>query len=597
MNGSRQQFQPEPQPAPRRDAALIRGLLGLLLALALLFPPAVGSAAALPLPWQQPPQRGMPAAAPASLAGLQEVAPPLAVQQLQEALADRQPVVEILSPQDGALLGRGPWNLRLRVQDWPLVDGGELGLGPHLMVQLDQDPPRALTTTEAELPELSPGSHRLTVYAALPWGEARSNPGAVRQIRLHRSAVNPLAIPQPGTPQLLAVSPPAMAGEEPLLLDFLLLDAPLQDVGGAGTQWRLRLNINGDDVLLDQQTPLWLRGWKPGLNALRLELLDGRGDPLNPPFNALVREVDRSHPPTEDRWHGPALTTAELAVLLGQAPAPAVQQPEPEGLPRPPEGATLSRPAGTLQAPAPAAATAPPWSTQEPEASAPAAGSAQTTSAPEPPAAPPAAAGGSRTVIAEAPDSPVLEEGAAIPIDRQAAIAPPALPSTTKPPSTTLPSTTGGRPAADLEGSSEAGSQDSDGQPIPSSPPRTPPSPEPAGPVPDADRGEISPARRDPDAPGELPPAPGASRAPAGAAAPPMNARQPEAPEPSGEPAGASVSPTPPAAAGGVSAGEQRISPGSSLSGRARDLVNADGTLRRPERRGPLAALRDRLQS
>ena len=36
------------------------------------------------------------------------------------------------------------------------------------------------------MPPLNPGSHRLTVYAARPWGEVVKSPGASRQIRLVR---------------------------------------------------------------------------------------------------------------------------------------------------------------------------------------------------------------------------------------------------------------------------------------------------------------------------------------------------------------------------------------------------------------------------
>lgn len=136
----------------------------------------------------------------------QEVAPPLAVQQLQEALDGRRPQLEILSPADGALLPAGPWTLRLKVEDWPLVDAGPLGLGPHVVVQLDGDP-LTLTDTSTTMRPLEPGSHRLTVFAARPWGEAVKGPGAQRQIRLHRVAANPLSQPAPGSPQLIAVSP------------------------------------------------------------------------------------------------------------------------------------------------------------------------------------------------------------------------------------------------------------------------------------------------------------------------------------------------------------------------------------------------------
>ncbi|MFM7087253.1 MAG: hypothetical protein ACKOXO_09740 [Cyanobium sp.] len=309
-------------------------LLLLVLLLAVLLLP-VEPLQALSLPWSRSDPASGAREVP-SASALQEVAPPDVVQQLQAALAGHQPVVEIVSPADDTLLPPGPWLLKLRVHDWPLVDGGALGLGPHLVVQLDQEPPRRWTIPEGTLPELAPGSHRLTVYAAQPWGEARRSPGAWQQIRLHRTASNPVALPARGRPQLLPVSPAAQVSAEPLLLDWLLLDAPLQNLRGSGDPWRLRVAINGEEVILDQQTPLWLRGWRPGRNAVRLELLDGRGDPVDPPFNSLVQEVDWSRSLAPPRWLGARLSPAELAVLLGRTPPPL---PEP-----PPAAATITPP-------------------------------------------------------------------------------------------------------------------------------------------------------------------------------------------------------------------------------------------------------------
>jgi len=265
---------------------------------------------------------GQPAEATGGVAGtrLQEVPPPAAVGQLQQALMERAPQLQILEPADDSLLPEGPWTLKLRVVDWPLVDAGPLGLGPHLVVQLDDQPPMRLTTLETTMPPLAPGSHRLTVFAARPWGEAVKDPGAVRQIRLHHLAANPISLPARGTPQLIAVQPVA-ASEEPLLLDWLLIDAPLQNLRSGDAGWRLRVTVNGDSFLVDRQTPLWLRGWRPGLNPLQLELLDGHGEPLNPPFNSLVGGIrlDRNAPaPT---WLGGPLPASSLARLLGEVPA------------------------------------------------------------------------------------------------------------------------------------------------------------------------------------------------------------------------------------------------------------------------------------
>jgi hypothetical protein len=301
------------------------------------------------------PGRRASATAPATPAmarsSQQEVAPPLAVQQLQEALEGRRPRVEIVSPADGALLPAGPWTLRLRVEDWPLVDAGPLGLGPHVVVQLDGDPPLPLTATSTPMRPLEPGSHRLTVYAARPWGEAVKSLGAQRQIRLHRVAANPLGQPAPGSPQLIPVSPGGTAAGTPLLLDWLLLEAPLQNLRSGDASWRLRVTINGDSFLVDRQTPLWLEGWRTGSNAVQLDLLDGLGEPLNPPFNSLVGEVMLEPGGEPPRWQQGRLTPSELAILLGEAPP---QDPEAKAMPESVQPLEMAEPPEPVQLPQPA---------------------------------------------------------------------------------------------------------------------------------------------------------------------------------------------------------------------------------------------------
>ena len=271
---------------------------------------------------------------------LQEVAPPPGVLQLAGALADHTPLLRILAPADGATLPDGPWTLRLQVRDWPLVDANELGLGAHVVVQLDDEPPQRLAqasdSSDGELslamPPLRPGSHRLTVYAARPWGEAVKQPGAFRQIQLQRVAATPLRVPAAGSPQLIAVSPGPEPQPEPVLLDWLLLDAPLQGLREGDASWRLRISVNGDSFLVDQNSPLWLKGWRNGSNSLQLDLVDGRGEPINPPFNSQVSEVVIQAGAPRPSWFS-RLEPAPLARLLGQAvPAP---EPEPQAAPQP----------------------------------------------------------------------------------------------------------------------------------------------------------------------------------------------------------------------------------------------------------------------
>ncbi|MCU0530004.1 MAG: hypothetical protein MUD04_11090 [Cyanobium sp. Prado107] len=262
---------------------------------------------------------------------LQEVAPPVAVQQLAAALSARHPRVSVTAPRDGSLLPPGGWNLEINGSDWPLADAGELGLGAHIVVQMDEDPPLRLTAAEpapegfrlsVPMAELTPGSHRITVYAARPWGEVVKSPGASAQIRVHRAAVNPLGLPAAGSAQLIAASPAELSTAEPVLVDWLLKDAPLQGLREGDQRWRLRMTVNGDSVLLDRNAPLWLKGWRSGSNSVLLELVDERGEPINPPFNSLVREVTLGGTARRPRWLGGALSEAELAALLGEIQIP-----------------------------------------------------------------------------------------------------------------------------------------------------------------------------------------------------------------------------------------------------------------------------------
>ncbi|MFM8524279.1 MAG: hypothetical protein ACKOCM_01445 [Cyanobacteriota bacterium] len=219
--------------------ALKRGLTALILSLAVGLVPLLALSGCA----RGPSAAGRTPTA-ASARTLQEVAPPAAVLQLKAALDHHQPRVSIQAPADDTLRPPGPWELAIQVRDWPLVAAGPLGLGPHLVIQIDdQEPIRTTTVSAGDAPRatpnaggrdergdgrrdgsshggtdggtdqrsvrltldpLSPGSHRITVYAARPWGEAVKDPAASAQITLHRVAPTPHR-PRSDEPQLLPV--------------------------------------------------------------------------------------------------------------------------------------------------------------------------------------------------------------------------------------------------------------------------------------------------------------------------------------------------------------------------------------------------------
>ncbi|MCT0219411.1 hypothetical protein KQ304_10455 [Synechococcus sp. CS-1329] len=268
---------------------------------------------------------------PAMTGSLREVSPPKGSQALRQRLAEHQPRLRILAPADDTVLPVAPWALELALDDWPLTDAGALGLGAHLVVQLDDQEPLRLGPDAAGTPvsqdnrlsvamaPLSPGSHRLTIYAARPWGEAVKDPGAATQLRLHGLAANPLSQPRRGTPQLVSSTPSDLIHHEPALIDWLLIDAPLQRLAGDGSLWRLRVTLNGDSFQVDRQEPLWLTGLHPGSNPLQLELLDGLGEPLNPPFNSLVQNLEM-RPESPPPWQRASISGEDLERLLGERP-------------------------------------------------------------------------------------------------------------------------------------------------------------------------------------------------------------------------------------------------------------------------------------
>ncbi len=552
-------------------AALLRALMALVLVGLILVDSGCSRVGQAPTPAAQAPIAGT---APAGR--LQEVSPPPLVRQLAERLEERDPQLEILAPADGALLPAGPWSLRLRLRDWPLADAGPLGLGPHLVVQVDGQTVRRLShpdeLRELSLPELAPGSHRVTVYAARPWGEAVKSPGASRQVRLHRVAANPQQLPAPGSAQLVLASPDGLAEAEPVLIDWLLFDAPLQNLREGDGRWRLRVTVNGDSFLVDRHAPLWLRGLTSGSNALQLELLDGRGEPLNSPYNSLVREV-QIQPGPRPGWLRSSLTPLELDQLSGLVPVDAGEggiEDDQQGLGEKIErsgrqtgksqdgivGSGAAR-AGSITPAAPEIGAERGSETEGAGASAPTAPGPANT----PPAtsAPPTAFESRPEPTgsaAERPDGQTASPEVSLPAapeadeaDAMATAAPPMAASNDWAPDaanqTTQAPATEASPAREALTSSEA---------VAGEPSATESAPEPRQ------------ASNDAAAP----------QPPATPAAPPQTPPPPQ-----------SAAPSPV---------EERIAPSTGLAGSARQLVNPDGSLVKPKGSGPLARLRERLQ-
>ena len=262
---------------------------------------------------------------------LQEVSPPGAVQQLQQALNHHQPRLTLISPNDGSLLKDRRTSIEIQVEDWPLAEDPQLGLGAHVALQIDDQPPLRFSQASKgrltiDLPDLSPGSHRFSAYAAMPWGEAVKSPGANLQWRLDLVQELIGTQPEQDAPWLAVVSPAELGRGEPLLIDWLIWNAPLQNLREGDGRWRLRISVNGDSFLVDRQDALWLKG--AGNGGVQLELLDGMGEPITPVFNNQFRSLDAL---SGERpiWMQSKLSDEQIARLLGEV----VPEPTPQAKP------------------------------------------------------------------------------------------------------------------------------------------------------------------------------------------------------------------------------------------------------------------------
>ena len=240
-----------------------------------------------------------PSASPSQPSGnVSEVSPPEVIQALRQALEIYQPQVAIASPKPEEVLQDNTVTVRLQVQNLPIFKNPKLDLGPHLHVILDNEPYIAVYDLNQPLvlPDLSPGTHTLRVFASRPWHESFKNEGAYSQTTFHIFTKTSDNNPVPDKPLLTYSRPKGNYGAEPILLDFYLTNAPLhlaaqENPNDDIADWRIRCTVNGESFVLERWAPVYLKGFKPGKNWVQLEFIDEQGNLVKNVFNNTVRLI------------------------------------------------------------------------------------------------------------------------------------------------------------------------------------------------------------------------------------------------------------------------------------------------------------------
>ncbi len=228
-----------------------------------------------------------------------EVSPPSVIQELSPILEVYQPQVTIVTPQPDEVFQDNKVTASFQVKDLPIFKDPQLQLGPHLYVILDNQPHISVYDLNQPLvlPDLSPGTHTLRVFASRPWDESFKNEGAYAQATFHVFTKTDDNNPDPKLPLLTYSNPQGNYGAEPILLDFYLTNAPLHLLGKDNpnnefSDWRIRSTINGESFIFDRWQAVYLKGFHPGKNWVKLEFLDNQGNPVKNAFNTTVRLID-----------------------------------------------------------------------------------------------------------------------------------------------------------------------------------------------------------------------------------------------------------------------------------------------------------------
>jgi len=230
---------------------------------------------------------------------IQEVDPPESIQQLRQATAAVSPQLTIVQPKAGEILQETAVSVILDLKGLKIFQDSDLALGPHLRLLLDDRVAQDIYSLDPplKLDELEPGTHTLRVFAVQPWGESFKTARAYAQATFHVLAPDGHHQPNPDLPLLTYNLPQGRYTAEPILLDFVLQNAPLHLVAQEKADddlldWRIRCTINGQSFVLDRWQSLYLKGFHPGNNWVKLEFLDESGEPIANTFNTTVSLVN-----------------------------------------------------------------------------------------------------------------------------------------------------------------------------------------------------------------------------------------------------------------------------------------------------------------
>ncbi len=218
------------------------------------------------------------------------VATPSSIEALAPTTDRYMSKITIVSPKEGETLNATEVPLKITAQRFPAGKDPKTGLGLHLRILVDNEPPVNYFDLEDPVKlNLAPGTHTVRVIAVRPWEQSYRNLTALAHVTFNVQKSDKRNAPKfkTGEGLLIVVSPSGTYGAEPILLDYIV-----DGVNLGKDNYKVRYTLNGQSTTTIDRRELYLTGWKPGPNQLMVELINASGKVAeNAGYNRVERTI------------------------------------------------------------------------------------------------------------------------------------------------------------------------------------------------------------------------------------------------------------------------------------------------------------------
>ncbi len=228
---------------------------------------------------------------------LEEVSAPVVFERLGRSQSRHDPQVKIVGIKPDATIEQQTANIRFEIEDFPIFKDPDLGLGPHLQVLLDDQPYIEVYDAKQSITftDLTPGTHTIRAFASYPWHESFKAPSAFDQITFDVFAPTQTNRPDSDQPLLTYSQPQGVYGAEPIMVDYLITPSLSSSKTKVSTPQsaavpkpKVQITVNGQSFITEESPPIYLKGFKSGINWVKVALLSSSGKAVP---NALSETV------------------------------------------------------------------------------------------------------------------------------------------------------------------------------------------------------------------------------------------------------------------------------------------------------------------